>query len=196
MIIGLTGPSGSHKTVVAKHLSRNYGFDKYHAGTPIKQAARRGFGLTKEQVSGEGKDRPAPQLGGAHPRHALEALGVATHTAAPHATASALHKKILKSTLKGRSIVVDGIRSPQEEAVVRKLGGTMWKADNGKGPNKDLPMDKRSEEVKADQRVDTSSGDKAAIRSNIDQMMSKHLGLSFSSGAGPTSNKGTPDGYH
>jgi adenylate kinase family enzyme len=192
MIVGLTGPSGAHKTVVAKHLQKSYGFNRYHAGTPIKNAVRKGYGLSKEQVGGKGKDRPAPQLGGAHPREILEAHGVATHTAAPYATAAALHKKILKSTLKGKSIVVDGIRSPHEEAVVRRLGGTMWRADNGKGADPKLPMDRRSEEVKADQRVDTSSGDKDNIRSNVDEMMSKHLGINFAAGTGPTRNKGTP----
>jgi len=40
MLIGITGPSGSQKTAVAKHLVKAHGFTRLHAGTPVKKAVR------------------------------------------------------------------------------------------------------------------------------------------------------------
>jgi hypothetical protein len=192
VIIGLTGPSGSHKTVVSKHLGKDYGFERYHAGEPVKRAAQAAHGLSKRQVHGKGKDKPAPQLGGAHPRQMLESMGVAMHRAAPRATANAIHKEVLKHARKGKSVVIDGVRSPEEEAMIRHMGGHMWRMDNGKGSAEKsmMPMDRMQEDVKADSLVDTS-GSKDDIKTNVDNLISRHLGIGFSAGAEPTNNKGT-----
>lgn len=174
MIIGLTGPSGSKKTVAAKRLQKNWGFTRIHVGDPIKKAVRDGFGLKKKQVMNVGKDTPAPQLGGATPRSVMEAYGVGIHTAAPKATAIKLHKKLMKAISRGKSVAVDGVRSPHEAALIKSMGGTIWRMDNNKGADVNLPMDKRAELVKADSLVDSSKS-KEDIQANVDSQMMKMM---------------------
>ena len=135
--------SGAHKSVAAKHLRDAWAYKKIHAGQPIKDAVQVAGALTAEQMKGKGKDRPAPQLGGATPRDLLEAVGFGTHLAAPGTTARALHKRLAQHTAQGHSVAVDGVRDPTEEAVIRAMGGQIWRMDNGKDPNPKWPMDKR-----------------------------------------------------
>lgn len=176
MIVGLTGPSGSRKTVAAKHLERQYGFRRMHAGEPIKKAVEAMGGLRKDQVRRSAKDKPATGLNGHKPRTALEAVGVAAHSALPGLTASHLHRRIMKQVQKGRHVVVDGVRDQSEADVVKRFGGTMLRMDNGKKPAQSQPMDKRQDNVRADSRIDTSSDDKSTIRQNMDSHMQKLFG--------------------
>lgn len=178
MLIGLTGPSGSHKTKAAKHLQRRYGFKRMHIGQPVKDAVQKGYNLTDEQIKGKGKDNPASQLGGHTPRSVLEGHSLALHTTAPAATSANARPKILKKLVKGRSVVVDGVRSPVEEDMIRKMGGTIIRMDNGEGSDPAKPMDKMQEDVRADHKIDSSKG-KDDITNNVDQYMMRALGVNF-----------------
>lgn len=137
----------------------------------IKRAVQLGYGLSNNQVRGKAKDRPAEQLAGAAPRDMLEAVGLSTHLAAPGTTARDLHKRLTQHASQGRSIAVDGVRDPTEEAVIRAMGGTMWRVDNGKPPNARFPVDKRQTSVGHDATIDSGSGSKSEIRANVDKAM-------------------------
>lgn len=181
MLIGLTGPSGAHKTVIAKRLEAAHGFDRIHAGDPIKNGLRAGFKLGKNQVRGKGKDHPAHQLGGATPRSVLEAQGTGTAIAAPGATATRLHKRLMKRLSRGKNVVVDGVRQEAEAGVIRRLGGHIIRADNGKDPDDSMPMDKRQASIIADSSINTS-GKKKDIRKATDDHIMRHLQGTYNNG--------------
>jgi dephospho-CoA kinase len=170
MIIGITGPSGSRKTSVVKHLAKRHGFARLHAGMPVKKGLRLGFELAPVHTSGKAKDNATQLLGGAVVRDAMEAAGSAIHDVAPKATSVVMQRRVMQRVAKGRDVVVDGLRSPVEAATLRRLGGVIVRADNGKEPDPSKPLDLRQAEIVADQSVDTS-GKKKARKAAADQML-------------------------
>jgi hypothetical protein len=170
MIIGITGPSGSRKTSIVKHLAKRHGFARLHAGMPVKKGFRLGFGLSPEHTSGNAKDNPTHLLGGVITRDGMEAVGKAVHDVAPKATSVVMQRRVLQRVGQGRDVVVDGIRSPVEAATLRRLGGVIVRADNGKEPDPNKPLDQLQSTIVADQSVDTS-GKKQARKAAADQML-------------------------
>jgi hypothetical protein len=170
MIIGITGPSGSRKTSVVKHLAKRHGFARLHAGMPVKKGLRVGFELAAAHTSGKAKDNATQLLGGVVVRNAMEAVGSAVHEVAPKATSMVMQRRVLQRVGQGRDVVVDGLRSPVEAATLRRLGGVIVRADNGKEPDPNKPLDQLQSTIVADQSVDTS-GKKKARKAAADQML-------------------------
>ena len=170
MLIGITGHSGAQKSEVCKHLCKAHGFTRLHAGTPVKKAVRTLAGLTKAQTEGKLRDNPTMRLGGAAPRDLMEAVGDATHNAAPNATSVVLQRRVQKRLAMGQSVVVDGVRSAVEAQTIKRMGGHIVRADDGGEADSSKPMDRRQVGVTADQSVDTS-GKKKALRAATDQML-------------------------
>ena len=170
MLIGITGHSGARKTDVCKHLCKAHGFTRLHAGAPVKKAVRTLAGLSKEQTEGKLRDTPTLRLGGAAPRDLMEAIGDATHSAAPNATSGVLQRRVQKRLAAGKSVVVDGVRSPVEAATIKRMGGHVVRADDGGLHDPGKPMDRRQAGVQADMSVDTS-GKKKALKAATDQML-------------------------
>ena len=184
MLIALVAPAGSGKTTAAKHLARRYGFKRIHAGQPIKDGVRRGFGLKRGAVEKrKGKEAPHILLGGASPRAVLEAYGEGIHQAAPLATAILLKRRLTKALSKGKHVVIDGVRGEPEAEVVRRAGGKLVGLDNGSGPNPALPLDQRQAEIVVDHML-RSKGGKKELREAIDALMRKLMGASLT-GTGP-----------
>lgn len=190
MLVGLTGPSGSRKTTVAKHLRDQHGFMKIHAGRPIKRAARMGFGLDKTHTAKKAKHQSTALLGGASPQSLMEGYGTITHQMAPKATAAHLHSRVMRRMALGKSVVVDGVRSPEEAAVIHKLGGQVWRVDGGHGPNPRLAMDQMQSAVESEHRLDSSalvnaqSSEvkklaRAKLRADVDGLVAKSMGSDF-----------------
>lgn len=174
-IIGLVGPSGSRKSVVSKHLKKQHGFARIHAGKPIKTAVRKGFNLKKGATAGDAKDHPNMKLGGAHPRAVMEAMADAQHAVAPDAISHNMRKRIIKRLAKGKSVVVDGVRTPEQAKCLADMGGTLCRVNNGKGPNPRLPMDMKQAAIQCDHELDSSQG-KAHLKQCCDDFMHK-LGM-------------------
>jgi dephospho-CoA kinase len=170
MILGITGNSGSKKSSVAKQLARAHGFDRIHAGMPLKRAMRKGLGLTKAQTDGDLRERPTMQLGGVEPRQLMEATSDAWHKAAPHATSVVMQRRVAKRMAKGHSVVVEGVRSPVEAAMLKHMGGTILRCDNGSSPDPSKPMDKLAAAIKVDYTIDTS-GKKSERKAAVDKML-------------------------
>ena len=169
MIIGITGPSGSRKTAISKHLAKRHGFARMHAGMPVKKGFRAGFELGPEHTSGKAKDHPTQLLGGAITREAMEAVGKALHDAAPKATSAVLQRRLAQLG-QGSDVVVDGVRSPIEAATLRRLGGVMIRADNGTVADPSKPLDLMQSTIKVDYTVDTS-GKKKDRKAAADRML-------------------------
>jgi hypothetical protein len=170
MIVGLTGPSGSRKTQVAKHLERAHGFARIHAGAPVKAAIRAAAGMTRDQVRST-KHSKTMMLGGADSRELHEAVSVAVHSTAPDLTAMKMGQRVAQLTAQGKHVVVDGVRSPVEAAMLQRMGGVVARADNGKPMDPEKPMDRMQATVKSSYTIDTSSGKKADRQTAADRML-------------------------
>lgn len=151
-IVGLVGPHGSGKTEVAKFLVAKYGFERVHLGLAVKRALRDGFGLTDLHVDGDLIDKPCDSLGGATPRHALEAMGEAAHRAAPGSTAIAWEREV-RTNHNRASILADGIRRVTEADAVRRLGGIVIRISRPGVFDESLPCDVMQREVQADHEI-------------------------------------------
>ena len=127
-------------------------------------------GLTKAQTEAKLRDNPTLQLGGASPRDLLEAVGDATHQAAPNATSIVLQRRVQKRLAAGKSVAVDGVRSPVEADTITRMGGHMIRADNGSEVDQDKLMDKRQAAASVEQSVDTS-GKKKDLKAATDRML-------------------------
>jgi hypothetical protein len=173
MLIGLQAPAGSGKSKVSRYLKKRYSFKRLHAGASVKKAMRAGFGLSRDAVDGDGKEKPNMKLGGVAPRPAMEHVSDAIATHAPKATAVALRPKVTKAMSAGRDVVVDGIRQKAEADLIHKLGGHLVAIDTGKSPDPEKPMDLRSAELVADHVVSAASGKKKELKGAVDALMQK-----------------------
>ena len=121
MIVGVIGPKGSGKSVVAKLLVGKYGFTRHAFADPLKRALMVAFDLDDRQVYGDQKEIPTHKLCGRTPRHAMMTLGTewGRELIHPDIWATAWY-----STLPPGNVVVDDLRFPNEfELVKNKLDG-------------------------------------------------------------------------
>jgi hypothetical protein len=121
-------------------------------------------------VSRKAKDMPTDHLGGASPRRLMEAMSSAVENAAPKAISEIMRRRITPHLQRGRSVVVDGIRSPTQAQTVKNMGGFVVRVDNGRRPDPQKPMDQRAATIKADYTLDTS-GKKADRKAACDKML-------------------------
>lgn len=173
MLVGLVGPSGSMKTQVAKHLENMHGFERMHMGMPVKAAVRAMTGMTKEMMGRPGKDMPTMKLGGKTPRDMMEAVGMAMHQTSPDLTANQMESRIHQAMAQGKNnIVVDGIRSPREAAMMRRMGGMIVRCDNGmEMASMAMPMDRMQNDIQQNYTLDTSGPTKMERCAKADQML-------------------------
>jgi len=73
-----------------------------------------------------------------------------------------MRRRIQKRLSKGKSVVVDGVRSPVEAGTIKRLGGIMVRADNGTVPDQSKPMDIRQASVSTEYAIDASGKRKPA----------------------------------
>lgn len=176
MLIGVTGNSGSKKTGVTKYLRNAYGFARIHAGMPIKKAAAEGFGLPQAMVAGKAKDMETAILGGARPRDLMEAMSEAVARKAPMAISASMRRRIGKHAAAGRSVVVDGIRSPQQAQTIKELGGYVVRVDRGTSIDPKKPTDASAAMVKVDYTISTA-GSKKDRKAACDKMLDDLRGM-------------------
>ena len=137
----------------------------------MKSAVQQGYGLSDEQMRGKGKDRPAPNsMARRRATSSKRSVSARTSGRAGH-DCHRVHKALAQHTAQGHSVAVDGVRDPTEEAVIRAMGGQIWRMDNGKDPNPKWPMDRRQTSVSHDTTIDSSLGSKSEIRANVDKAM-------------------------
>ena len=123
-LIVLIGKAGTGKTAVAKELQRHSNSTIVSFATPIRNMFY-AIGLTDQHLRGDLKEVPCDILSGVTPRYAMQTLG--TDWARDF-----IHKdfwvNIWKNTVqeyfdKGFPVITDDCRFPNEETVIRELGG-------------------------------------------------------------------------
>jgi hypothetical protein len=126
MIIGLLGKAGSGKTTVANWLRDSYGAQKFSYAAPLKEMARRIYGLSDAQLFGtqEEKETIDPRHGKSA-RQLLQFLG--TDVCRDVLGADVWVNAAMSSLRNGITWVCDDLRFPNEAIVIQKRGGVVVK---------------------------------------------------------------------
>lgn len=126
LILGVCGSIGSGKTTVANYLIDGYRFKRVRFADPLKNMLT-ALGLTQEEIDGNLKEKPCKLLGGATPRRAMQTLG--TEWGRMCIDANLWIRAWSASLPKGRDIVVDDVRFPNEVKAVHDIGGMIIQID-------------------------------------------------------------------
>jgi hypothetical protein len=128
IIIALVGEGNSGKAWVASRLVQNHGFVALGFTDPIIAMLKTGLGLTDAHFEGAAKGEPLPEFDGATPLKFMQTLGYGWgRKIMGEGTWLAPWLKALPEA--GPRVVVPDLRFPNEEAAVRKAGGTLWEID-------------------------------------------------------------------
>lgn len=73
-VVGLAGPARTGKDTVASLLVRSHGYVRYSFAGPLKKMLTVGFGLTREHLEGDLKEKVLEPLGKS-PRELMQTLG-------------------------------------------------------------------------------------------------------------------------
>lgn len=135
-LIGLYSPAPrSGKTTVANYLN-GMGYRRLPFAAPIKLMLRPfltqlGYGdRTDHFLEGEGKEDLIPELR-LTPRQLMQTLGTEWGRTCVHPQVWTMcWERMAASNLeRGIDVVVDDVRFPNEAAMVRRLGGEMWRVE-------------------------------------------------------------------
>lgn len=130
--VGICGFAGSGKSTVAQMLVEEFGFAVRGTGKPLKDMLL-AFGLTQAEVDGVGKELPCARLLGRTPRHAQITLGTQWGRQLIHPDLWA--EAWLRAIPPGARVLNDSMRFPNEERVIRQLGGLVVRIERpGVGP--------------------------------------------------------------
>lgn len=127
-LVALTGQAGAGKSTAATYLVSRHGYTLVKFAGPLKDMCR-ALGLTEDEIEGGLKEVPSSKLCGATPRHAMQTLGSQWgRDCIGEDFWSGLWKVRVEAIISGGGrVVVDDCRFPNEAALVRKLGGDIFK---------------------------------------------------------------------
>lgn len=145
MIIGLAGPAGVGKNVVAGILASDFGYTEGSFAAPIKEAIRAIFGWTYEHTDGKLKDTIDPAYG-ISPREAMQHLGTewGQHDLCKHypkfkaTTGRALWVKRAMMDVDADDRfdwVFSDLRFAHEAEAIIDRGGEVWRVDGPRRRN-------------------------------------------------------------
>lgn len=125
-LIALTGLAGSGKSTVADYLIEQHDFARMKFAQGLKDMLR-AIGLDDDDIEGSGKEQPHYKLCMRTPRHAMLTLGTEWGR---NLIGEDLWVRILEDRINGSfhtDIVVDDCRFPNEAAMIKRLGGQVWR---------------------------------------------------------------------
>jgi len=126
-VVAFTGLAGSGKSTAARYLESK-GYTRIRFAGPLKDMMR-AVGLSEEQIEGSRKEEPASILYGKTPRHAMQTLGTEWGRNCIHENfwVGLWHDRADRVLESGGRVVVDDCRFPNEAAMVRRLGGRIYR---------------------------------------------------------------------
>lgn len=124
-LVALAGVSGAGKDAAAAHLAARHGFVRLALADPLKETMMELFGLTREQLWGEGRNVPDPRLGHA-PRALYQRFGEACREIDPEVWLRPFRKRVTELLSAGESVVCTDLRTHAEHRMARELGGSVW----------------------------------------------------------------------
>jgi len=126
--IGLMGPMGSGKSVVARILA-GLGYQRIRFSNPLKNMLR-SLGLTTEHIEGSLKEEPCDLLSGSTPRYCMQTLGAnwAREMIDPDFWLNLWLFEIKKLEMdhKFSKVVSEDCRFPNEAEAIKSMGGEIW----------------------------------------------------------------------
>jgi len=133
-LIGLAGKAGCGKSEVALVLARE-GYRRHRFAGPLKAMLttlleEAGFGEDEiiECIEGDLKELPVAELSGHSPRHAMVTLGTewGRDTMHPDFWVNLWKFRVCALLDAGFDVVVEDVRFPNEEQMIRKMGGRLF----------------------------------------------------------------------
>lgn len=138
-IIGISGFIGSGKDTIASYLATNHGYKQYSFASILKDATSAIFGWERDMIEGrtvlDRKEREtndsfwSNRLGKEwSPRIALQYIGTELFRDHLHQDIwiYALERKLIHET---GNVVISDVRFPNEVAMIRRLGGEVWRVN-------------------------------------------------------------------
>lgn len=135
-VIGICGKKFNGKDTIADHMVQHYGFIKISLGDPLKKAIKEIFSFTDVQLWGSDKDVVDP-FWKITPREVMQFVGtdcfrIGLSERFPNISdnlwAMVLEKQIYNHISHGHNkIIVPDLRFPNEEQVIRKFNGKIWR---------------------------------------------------------------------
>ena len=121
-IIGLVGPMGSGKSVVAK-IIEDYGYKRIRFSGPLKNMFR-AIGLDDKHIEGSLKEKPCDLLSGATPRRCMQTLGTEW-------ARNMIDKHFWTNLWKAEAekydkVVAEDCRFLNESIAIKQMGGEIW----------------------------------------------------------------------
>lgn len=168
-IIGIVGVAGSGKTIVARHLTENYGYSRSRFAEPLKNMLKHGLGLTDEEVDGDRKMVPLERFGGVTPRYMMQTLGTEWGR-------RCIYRNLWVDAWREWAVdqegplVVDDVRFANEAAVIRELGGTVWRVYRPGVEIMRHPSELAMKDIKEDEFISNATTVGALLRS-VDALM-------------------------
>jgi hypothetical protein len=123
-VVALTGLEGSGKSTAAGFLVAQNGFRLEKFAGPLKDMLR-AIGLQEDEIESPLKNQPCDALLGRTPRHAMQTLGTewGRKCIDEDFWLSLWHTRVVDG--RGRFVVVDDCRFPNEAQIIKDLGGVI-----------------------------------------------------------------------
>ena len=125
-LVALAGPSGAGKDAAAAYLVRRHGFRRIAVADPLKRWVQEIFGLDRDALWGDGRDRRDPRLGRT-PREVYQRFGDACRDIDERVLVRALRTRVTRAVASGRRVVCPDVRTVEEIAAIREMGGRVYR---------------------------------------------------------------------
>lgn len=143
-IIGIAGLIGSGKDTVANHLINEHGFKRIKFADKLKDGVAAIFEWPRDLLEGDTDEsrqwRETPdefwskELGfDVTPRYVLQKFGTEVRDGFHVHTWTILLKKTILDNPHTNYVIPD-VRFPHEDAIIKELGGEMWRVSRGEDP--------------------------------------------------------------
>jgi hypothetical protein len=179
-IICVTGPGGCGKSLVARHLFREHGFERLSFASPLKDGCRAMFGLSMEQVDEPEYKGAKDRFWNTTPRQMLQIVGTELMRNELPKHLPGMKDVWIRQMIRrihrkpaGARIVIDDLRFPDEFKAMKELGAQVFRIV-GRGQ----PVNNHSSETAlAAQQLDgeiDNSGDVYALFEKVDALVPKN----------------------
>lgn len=177
-LIALTGFKGCGKSTVAGFLEA-HGYKRMGFAGPLKEMLEV-LGVPKANLYGSSKEQPLKMLGGATGRHAMQTLGTewGRQLIWGELWTETLYRRasIELGLSKDNKIVVDDLRFHNEQKVIERLGGEVWRINRIKQDNKDAHLSEASiARIKPSRYISNQKGLKA-LEKEVEKLFQKKKG--------------------